>query len=205
MELEKSPLSAPIQKLEWEVVSGVPGLGGQRDFFRAKGEERQESWESLMGRLLQRLGESAVFSARLGEGFVPEKSVLRSLPELSPPRRGDATHSQEVPFKGGLTSGNLNSRSDSASFHIQRPTRLLKVPLPLVRIASWLRAASDSARSWVWEVEYWQGPERIETEWWSAAGRVARDYYRVRSKSGNILWVFQDLESKAYFLHGFFD
>jgi protein ImuB len=49
------------------------------------------------------------------------------------------------------------------------------------------------------------GPERIESGWWDGRG-VARDYYiaRQRQPHGARLWVFQERQSKRWYLHGVF-
>lgn len=46
------------------------------------------------------------------------------------------------------------------------------------------------------------GPERIETGWWDN-GDVQRDYYIVQVANGPDLWVFKDLKSSDWYLHGF--
>ena len=46
------------------------------------------------------------------------------------------------------------------------------------------------------------GPERIEAGWWDD-GDVQRDYYIVRVANGQDLWVFRDLRSSEWYLHGF--
>ena len=45
------------------------------------------------------------------------------------------------------------------------------------------------------------GPERIESGWWDGAD-VARDYYLARGEHGAQLWVYNDLRSGAWCLHG---
>ena len=45
------------------------------------------------------------------------------------------------------------------------------------------------------------GPERIESGWWDGAD-VARDYYLARGEHGAQLWVFHDLRSGVWCLHG---
>ena len=73
-----------------------------------------------------------------------------------------------------------------------RPVWLLDAPLPL-------------ASGLVLE----QGPERIESGWWDGRG-VARDYYvarqirGARQSHGAKLWVFQERQSKRWYLHGMF-
>jgi protein ImuB len=51
--------------------------------------------------------------------------------------------------------------------------------------------------------ELLQGPERIESGWWDGKG-VARDYYVARQSHGAKLWVFQERQSKRWYLHGVF-
>ena len=72
-----------------------------------------------------------------------------------------------------------------------RPVWLMDAPLPLAD-----------------ELILEQGPERIESGWWDGRG-VARDYYIARrtprSRShGAQLWVFQERQSKRWYLHGVF-
>ena len=72
-----------------------------------------------------------------------------------------------------------------------RPLWLLDEPLPLP------------------PPEILQGPERIESGWWDGKG-VARDYYVARQSSGAWqspgarLWVFQERQSKRWYVHGVF-
>jgi len=45
------------------------------------------------------------------------------------------------------------------------------------------------------------GPERIVTEWWE--GRYStRDYFKVQNEEGLWLWVFRELETSRWFVHG---
>jgi protein ImuB len=46
------------------------------------------------------------------------------------------------------------------------------------------------------------GPERIESGWWDG-GDVARDYYLARGGDGARLWVYRDLRSGQWHLHGY--
>ena len=49
-----------------------------------------------------------------------------------------------------------------------------------------------------------QGPERIESGWWSGDD-VCRDYYIAVDKKGSQLWIFRNLKSPdQWFLHGLF-
>ena len=48
------------------------------------------------------------------------------------------------------------------------------------------------------------GPERLETGWWR--GRlIRRDYYQVETDTGSRFWLFRELRSGDWFLHGQFE
>ena len=47
------------------------------------------------------------------------------------------------------------------------------------------------------------GPERIESGWWDG-GDVARDYYVAEDRNGAQLWVYCDLASGEWYVHGVF-
>jgi protein ImuB len=66
-----------------------------------------------------------------------------------------------------------------------RPVWLLSEPLPCPK------------------PEVLQGPERIESGWWDGKG-IARDYYIARQPQGARLWVFQERQSKRWYVHGVF-
>jgi protein ImuB len=74
-----------------------------------------------------------------------------------------------------------------------RPVWLLSEPLPLPK------------------PQILQGPERIESGWWDGKG-VARDYYVAKGEGqdgpcqphGIRLWVFQERQSKRWYVHGVF-
>jgi protein ImuB len=48
------------------------------------------------------------------------------------------------------------------------------------------------------------GPERIETYWWSSTD-VCRDYYIAKEKNGSRLWIYREKQGERnWYLHGFF-
>lgn len=81
-----------------------------------------------------------------------------------------------------------------------RPTRILKNPLPLtIEELERLKILSHNPI------------ERLENAWWedetdgAHALGLKRDYYFAVSPEGQCLWIYQDLVSDEYFLHGYFD
>ncbi|MFS1524885.1 Y-family DNA polymerase [Microbulbifer sp. 2304DJ12-6] len=79
--------------------------------------------------------------------------------------------------------------------HPPRPNWLLPRPSPLSH-----RGHTLFYRG---ELQLLQGPEKIGGYWWQH-GHHRRDYYMARGDDGGLYWVFQDLTSRAWFLHGIF-
>ena len=87
-----------------------------------------------------------------------------------------------------------------------RPAALLDPPEP-VRVLSLVpdgppfrltrrgRGAAEIPAAW--------GPERLQTGWWRGP-RVERDYWRAETAGGERLWLFRDLKTGRWFLHGLF-
>ena len=46
------------------------------------------------------------------------------------------------------------------------------------------------------------GPERLVLPWWNSDRRAARDYYDVQLPHGSWLWVYLELETGMWFVHG---
>lgn len=76
-----------------------------------------------------------------------------------------------------------------------RPVWLLPAPRRLGLIAG--------QPGWQGPLLLEHGPERIESGWWDG-GDVRRDYYRAGNPRGAMLWVYQDLRSQGWYLHGVF-
>jgi len=80
----------------------------------------------------------------------------------------------------------------------------VRVGWPLLLLARPRRLAEIGGRPSVrGRLEKLAGPERIESGWWDGAG-VARDYYRMRTRSGAEFWVFRDRARGGWYLHGYF-
>lgn len=73
-----------------------------------------------------------------------------------------------------------------------RPTRILRAPLPLA--LEELQRLKILSRNPI---------ERLEGHWWETDTR--RDYYFAVSPEGQCLWIYQDMRTEEYFLHGYFD
>jgi protein ImuB len=120
--------------------------------------------------------------ARLGEGAV---YGVAPLAEHRPEAAWRRVHELAL-----ATALRMDDKSSGLKEGMPRPVWLMDAPLPL----------SD-------ELILEQGPERIESGWWDGRG-VARDYYIARrtprARQGAKLWVFQERQSKRWYLHGVF-
>jgi len=85
--------------------------------------------------------------------------------------------------------------SDALMAVRSRPVWLLAAPKLLGMIAG--------EPAWRGALSLLHGPERIESGWWDG-GDVRRDYYRASNPQGAVLWVYQDLRSQSWYLHGVF-
>jgi protein ImuB len=177
--LGRLELSAPVRGMELISGSLLPLSAASLDVFAGLAGSGtgtgRDSLPQLVERLRARLGEEAVY----GVASIPEhrpEAAWRRVHELS---LATALRMDERTTGSGLADG------------MPRPVWLMDAPLPLAD-----------------ELILEQGPERIESGWWDGRG-VARDYYiarrtpRARSH-GAKLWVFQERQSKRWYLHGVF-
>lgn len=188
-------------RLTWErtnVVTGILGVtlrainpiplpARPKTLFDDGRETSTSEWEALLERFSNRLGEQAVVHWEPVDGHVPERT-FRGVPVTRPRERHDRP------------TGHSNSRS-----MLLRPLHLSSSPRSVVVVSApdgspvrirWPGFSSIIAHCW--------GPERIETAWWSER-TVRRDYYRVETTEGRRFWLFCDLPTRRWFLHGTFD
>jgi hypothetical protein len=97
----------------------------------------------------------------------------------------------------------------------ERPLELLRQParIEIVALAGQGAPAQFRFAGRTYMVAYAWGPQRIETGWWRTAGGeqdgrktfVRRDYYRVEITTGARFWIFRQLGTPQWFLHGRFE
>jgi protein ImuB len=177
-------LKAPVRGMELISGSLLPLSAASLDVFAGLAGAGtgtgagcgRDTAPQLVERLRARLGEEAVY----GVASIPEhrpEAAWRRIHELS---LATALRMGEKITGSGLGEG------------MPRPVWLMDAPLLLAD-----------------ELILEQGPERIESGWWDGRG-VARDYYiarrtpRAHRPQGAKLWVFQERQSKRWYLHGVF-
>jgi protein ImuB len=191
--LNRLELAAPVRGLV--LVSGalLPLSAGSLDAFAGLRGGGRDTAPQLVERLRARLGETAVYGVSSVAEHRPEAAWQR-VHEL---RLSAATRVSEGRLNEGRVStlqagdscmGPLGASELCIAGHdMPRPVWLLAEPVPL---------AADGL---ILE----EGPERIESGWWDGKG-VARDYYIARPSHGAKWWVFQERQTKCWYLHGVF-
>lgn len=199
-----------IQEVMVSVNSHVVLVQEQRQLFDENPRLDRQALSHLINRLANRVGSENVVYPTLLSGAQPEYAY-RLKPLVDPNRQHRRRKAKPL-----------------RQSHMQaRPLRLFRPPLPLrtmnVVEAKQNRGFLGQAEhrddsemcsgglpillrvndSSVFRVTDAWGPERIETGWWRGL-TVCRDYWRVEIETQQHFWVYRDLRTGAWFLHGEF-
>ncbi|MBN8432286.1 DNA polymerase Y family protein [Microbulbifer salipaludis] len=133
---------------------------------------KQHESYQLIDKLKARLGHQALSAVTLKESYLPEQAWQNA---------------------DSLTLHSKARGHQLTPVHAPRPNWLLSRPDRIQQ--------RDHKLFYDGELRLLQGPERIDGYWWQHH-RHARDYYIARGEQGSLYWVFQDLTSEHWFLHG---
>ena len=204
-----------VQEITVSVTSDVLLVQQQRQLFGENPRLDRQSLAHLINRLASRLGTENVVYPVLQSGAQPEYSFrLRPLVDPTRKRRRRKTkppHQSHVlarplrllhpPMRLEAVDVSQSDRSrPPISPEPNRPVVQNSEPPALLRLAD----SSSITQSFPSQkvLASW-GPERIETGWWRGLS-VCRDYWRVETETRQHFWVYRDLRSKQWFLHGEF-
>lgn len=204
--IESLRLTTPITKITLNVTQSDAirtqqnALFDETAFSIDGGSVARQSLSRLIDSLTSRLGRQAVLGVRSSDNPLPEKAYRTY--SLTDHRTRKAI--RRLPSKTRSSVKTTGLRSPSRHDSRRRPTKLLRKPIALPASASpgeslpkfrFENRVHRVARSW--------GPERIETGWWDGP-TIRRDYFRVETESGDLWWIFRDIKSGEWFLHGRF-
>jgi protein ImuB len=183
LKLERLRFGEPLLAIRLRVLAIDRLEFRQREFFASeRSRESPRELAALVDRLSNRLGPHAVVRPWLLASAQPE-FACQYQPVSSLP----------LPAKGkGRFAGDRHLHLEPEP----RPLEVLSV-VPEGPPVKFRFAGRDQriARTW--------GPERIETGWWRG-GCVRRDYYQVETTRGERYWLFRELNTGRWFLHGMF-
>lgn len=194
--LAQLDLENPIRECEIQLFD-VAEKVDQLDFFEPR-DSSEERWQRLISFAQQ--AEVEVGFLELVPQHFPENSyhVKADWPRVLAATDKIERIDQAIQVKSVYAKGLLNS---------PRPTLLLETPKAL--------NLSDLKR---FRKMSFFPTERIEASWWARlrdsmrdslkkndAPPKDRDYYFAISDAGELVWIYQERQSKNYFLHGYFD
>lgn len=181
-QLERLALPAPVTGMELRSGPLQPLSGSSLAAFAGLHGGGRDTAPQLVERLRARLGEHAVYGVTTIAEHRPEAAWQR-VHELC---LTDA-HTRDVPAAGARDAGSAPDMS--------RPVWLLAEPVML--------CAADPQQWHEAGLLLEEGPERIESGWWDGKG-VTRDYYIARQTHGARWWIFQERQTRGWYLHGVF-
>jgi protein ImuB len=174
LRLAALPLPAPVVSLALQAPLLADCLAGTRSWLPGTVDVAGRL-AGLVERLRARLGDMAVRQLALAPDHRPERAWRWVAP--SPAPDGLAVDAGAVPAVAA------------------RPCWLFTTPRRLRRL--------NGAPTWQGPLLLDGMPERIESGWWDGAD-VRREYHVARNARGRCGWVFRDLRTGDWYLHGVF-
>ena len=180
--LEKIDPEFGIDEMTLVAVTAEPITANQTDLQRGAASQTTDSYNSVIDRLTNRLGNRNIRYAQFRESHIPERAA------------------------GFIMVGKKNSiQSKQGHTDTPRPLRLLRPPEEVDAVA---KSADGPPVLFRWRrvlhhITKCEGPERIAPEWWRSDNESIRDYYRVENETGQRFWLYRN-EEISWFIHGLF-
>ncbi len=184
-------LDGPVEKIALAAMELHPARYVERDLLAARSASTgnagtgDDAIGELIDRLRARLGASAISGLALADSHIPEYAwqALHA-----------STLSLQRPPSTQLSDTADGTANVTASTAPQRPAWLLSNPEEIQHRGQQLY--------WHGVLQLLRGPERIEGAWWSKP--VHRDYFIARHAQGAVYWIYRELDTRRWFVHGIF-
>jgi protein ImuB len=183
--LHRLALAAPVRGMELSSGPLQPLSSDSLDAFAGLRAGGRDTAPQLVERLRARLGEEAVYGLCSIAEHRPE-AAWRRVQELR------LTSAVRVPVRAAARAAVRVPEAPATD--MPRPVWLLDEP---VLLSAHPHALLERG------LRLEQGPERIESGWWDGKD-VERDYYVARQRKGARWWVFQERQTRSWYLHGLF-
>lgn len=202
----KRNLEAPMWRLNLQASMTSSMVWRQTDLFDGSDAGQRNHVARLIDTLSGRLGRKNVTQAKTKRESQPELAFTTT------PLTGRQTNGIQRDTLKKLSSRIARNRAEpSRDDPLRRPSHLLDPPQEIqvgfddkdqVRLATApQRFRFQNQMHSI--VESW-GPERLESGWWRGPSN-RRDYYRVQTQNGSWWWIFRDLQTSQWCVHGIFD
>jgi protein ImuB len=200
---ERFPLVGGVTAITMEAIPSLRNPARRNTLFE-QDDTGEAEFSHLIERLSQRLGEEAVLRLRVQPDAQPELAATHG-PWLS---AGRTTESQRLPRSPArLKVPRLDEPSPliGAARVATRPLHLLSPPEGIPGVHRNMRPPDRFRwRGQEYCVTDCSWPERIVTGWWREQS-IQRDYYRIETDRGTRLWLFCDLKSQQWAVHGVYE
>jgi protein ImuB len=201
VQFESLQLPGPVESIRLTAVSTAPlELRQQEMFYEGPRRVDPHHLSGLIDRLSNRLGHTRVMRVRLIPDAQPELACHYQPLVLSREAKGFPNRKTVGRRRNSVGDRPQQRKADPTP--VARPLRLLTQPVRLLGGIDGPFSAVPGAPGE--RIVRRVGPERIETGWWRGRA-VARDYYRAETTTGRCYWIYRQLPSGPWFLHGIFD
>lgn len=200
LRLESLRLQQPVVSVRMTASVAPLPVARQKDLFSTSEHlEPLEELTTLVNRLNNRLGAESVLTASTNDDPTPENSI--QLTPIMESNSTEARHNAEQQMQEMVTPEGITKDRTSPT---NRPLFLLPEPIAIL-----CESANKRPQEFPWagqnfRITSWAGPERIQTQWWHDQA-VHRDYFHVQATTGSEFWIFQELTSGSWFIHGVFE
>jgi len=192
-----------IRGIRLECNLAAPLQWRQHDLFAEVSVQHRDAAAKLIDGLSARLGRNRVVAASIVRDPVPESQVrMRPLTGLRP----DGSHQEtkrklpRSPKRDFAREGTLATPENA---FLSRPCELIQPMAAAVECEAWGEPTLISIDGNRWKIIASAGPERVESGWWSGPMQ-RREYYRIALESGDWWWIYRDLRTNSWYLHGAF-
>ncbi len=217
--LDALDLENPIRDLEVEIVP-CSERTHQLDFFEPRTSDN-DKLDSLFSILQQSSLRTGLYE--IHESIFPEKTWSLSTTRRNDARRefkkvitprsatelcGSSGQDQNHATNSLIPRSSLMKKSSASGAGANAFAALPSYGVAVAEAPRPTRLLRQSRRLAIQELQKLQvltghPIERLEDAWSENGGQ--RDYYFAVSPQGQCLWIYQDLETKEYYLHGYFD
>lgn len=145
--------------------------------------------KELLNTFSVRIGKERLLIAKLNQSYIPERSFSY---QSASDEASKTSVNQPIPHYS------LEERPSYLLPHPEAITTLAMLPDKPPSFIQW--------RGKKLKIVTGIGPERISPEWWGShltqGEGITRDYFKVQDECGRWLWVYRDLATQSWFLHG---
>lgn len=192
---------AAIEHVTMQVMLVEPLVWQQTQLFESDNVKHRQQLGLFLDSLSSRLGRNQVLQPAIEGDALPEGTVLYR------PWTGRKTSGEkQSTAKKIIARWERRSPEPTPEDPLRRPLQLFAKPhkIQVTSVVPDGEPAQFGYQGKLQRIIRCWGPERIESGWWRGPSQ-RRDYYRVETDQHQWWWLFRQLDTSDWFLHGSFD